>query len=91
MEKGIKNIQAAHRSAQRKQRGMEEVDSGIYLDAEGETDEDPGIESSTAASMSFRPDDRTLQRTGNMSIQAMLSPSPPSPPTSNGSDSPPIN
>ena len=88
MEKGLKNLQAAHRSVQRKQRGMDEFDSGIALDAEGEIDDDASLGSSNALPASFRLDDRSLQRGGNMSIQAMLSPSPPSPPTSSASESP---
>ena len=68
---------------------MVEFDSGIVLDAEGEIDDETGLESSNPLPASFRLHDPSIQRGGNMSIQAMLSPSPPSQPISSASDSPP--
>jgi hypothetical protein len=87
----MKNIQAAYKSAQRKERGMEEHDSGIGCsDAECEIDmgaANPAAESSRAAGSHRDPmmDDRANRSgmgslsgpSGNMSIQSMLSPSPP--------------
>jgi hypothetical protein len=69
MEMGLKNIQAAHRMAQRKERGMEKADSGIGLeDAEGELDESVVPESSRAA---LKGQQERASR--NISIQSMLS------------------
>jgi hypothetical protein len=89
-EKGMKNIQAAYKSAQRKERGMEEHDSGIGCsDAECEIDMgslNPAAESSRTASQRDQMMDDRINRSGgmgsmsgggNMSIQSMLSPSPP--------------
>lgn len=73
MEMGLKNIHAAHRTAQRKERGMEKADSGIGLeDAEGDL-EDRIVPQSSQAAMR-RDDERRPSRGGNMSIQSMLSP-----------------
>jgi len=73
MEMGLKNIHAAHRTAQRKDRGMEKADSGIGLeDAEDDLEDRIVPESSQAASR--RHDERRPSRGGNMSIQSMLSP-----------------
>jgi hypothetical protein len=77
MEKGLKNIQAAYKSAQRKERGMAEHDSGFGCsDAECEIDMDPTVESSQTAAQREQPGDELAFPGRKMSIQAMLSPSP---------------
>ncbi|KAF2756411.1 hypothetical protein EJ05DRAFT_64581 [Pseudovirgaria hyperparasitica] len=69
MEKGFKNLQAAQRSAQRKERGIYGDDSGIDLDAENDIDDSP-------SSAHQAPFVQNLYGRGGMSIQTMLSPSP---------------
>jgi len=69
MEMGLKNIQAAYRMAQRKERGMEKADSGIGLeDAEREPDASIAPESSQAV---LKGQQERASR--NISIQSMLS------------------
>ncbi|EON63236.1 hypothetical protein W97_02463 [Coniosporium apollinis CBS 100218] len=92
MEKGLKNLQAASRSAQRKERGIyDEGDSGIGCsDAENEIDDGlVGMASASASASSsaaapppsYPVQQQVLgyipqQRTSGPSIQSMLSPSP---------------
>lgn len=83
MERGLKNLQAAHRAAQRKERGnYEGEDSGIGgSDAESEAEEcGPSVD---GPSNQARNQDQS-SKTGNLkaqrgfpSIQSMLSPEPP--------------
>ena len=73
MEKGLKNLQQAHRSAQRKERGIYEGDSGIGCsDAENELDEG---HPDAAQSVEQAQGGYSIQR-GGPSIQSMLSLSP---------------
>ncbi|KAF2141978.1 uncharacterized protein K452DRAFT_227522 [Aplosporella prunicola CBS 121167] len=78
MERGMKNLQAAYRAAQRKERGnSEEGDSGIGCsDAETELDDNCSVDSSVAPST--RPGDEVDERPqrGGPSIQSLLSPEP---------------
>lgn len=78
MEKGLKNIQASDKSARRKERGMGEHDSGFsdYSDAESDADIEPtAAPLQQAQTAPTAPAHRGRGRT--MSIQSMLSPSPP--------------
>jgi hypothetical protein len=79
MEKGLKNLQASDRAARRKERGMGAHDSGFSDCSDAESDAD--IEAAAEAPLE-RGDETSNApaRTGrsrNMSIQSMLSPSPP--------------
>lgn len=76
MEKGLKNLQSAHRSAQKKERGIYgHDDSGISCsDAENDIDDD-NKSAGTASATQQSPEAFQVQRTG-LSIQSMLSPTP---------------
>ncbi|KAF2087667.1 hypothetical protein K490DRAFT_65509 [Saccharata proteae CBS 121410] len=82
MERGLKNIQAAARSAQRKERGnsdLDEGDSGIGFSSDAENEiEDCSLEAPQtprAVHIPSQHEDDRMQR-GGPSIQSMLSPSP---------------
>jgi hypothetical protein len=82
MEKGLKNLQALDKAARRKERGIGEHDSGFSgcSDAEFDADLDPPAESSQAPLQQEPTVSKSPAITGrsrNMSIQSMLSPSPP--------------
>ncbi|KAE9976518.1 hypothetical protein BLS_002039 [Venturia inaequalis] len=78
MEKGLKNMQASDKALRRKERGMGENDSGFSdcSDAESDADMEPPAKpiqrEQTVPTASAR-----AGRSRHMSIQSMLSPSPP--------------
>lgn len=88
MEKGLKNLQAAYRSAQRRERGMDGDDSGIgFSDAEHEIVDEVPPPVSYSVYPTYHPAPTYHQvpyhrpsvsggSNGRLSIQAMLSPSP---------------
>ncbi|KAF2093665.1 hypothetical protein NA57DRAFT_81165 [Rhizodiscina lignyota] len=85
MEKGLKNLQAVHRSAQRRERGMDGDESRIgFSDAEHDIiDDDPpqmSLQQFHQMQQQYHQNQLQQQRHrpqgGRLSIQAMLSPSP---------------
>lgn len=78
MEKGLKNLQASDKALRRKERGMGEHDSGFSdcSDAESDADMDPPAEP-IQRELTVPEASARAGRSRNMSIQSMLSPSPP--------------
>ena len=76
MEKGLKNLHAANRSAQRKERGKDDSgDSGIGgSDAENEIDDSHSGVAQSA--LHIQPNYTNPRQRGGPSIQSMLSPTP---------------